>query len=129
MSIRPTQILAAIALAASFLTVPQVVCAQAASAAADVVASAPAAAAPAPIADATTSKETVDNPYGLGALWAQGDFVARGTLLILVIMSMGSWYILLTKLYESFKISNDARQARKDSDARRAEAHKADVRS
>jgi biopolymer transport protein ExbB len=118
MSIRPTQILAAIALAASFITVPQIVCAQAASAAAtaDAMASAPAAAAPAapaPIADATTSKETVDNPYGLGALWAQGDFVARGTLLILVIMSMGSWYILVTKLYESFKISGDARQARK----------------
>jgi len=59
------------------------------------------------------AKESVDNPYGLSALWEQGDFVARGTLIILVIMSMGSWYILLTKLYESFKISNDARQARK----------------
>ena len=69
--------------------------------------------APAPIADATTTKETVDNPYGLGALWAQGDFVSRGTLLILVIMSMGSWYILITKLYESLKISSQAREARK----------------
>ena len=62
---------------------------------------------------ATTSKETVDNPYGLAALWAQGDFVARGTLIILVIMSMGSWYILITKLYESLKISGEARAARK----------------
>jgi biopolymer transport protein ExbB len=69
-------------------------------------------AAPAPIADATTTKETVDNPYGLGALWAQGDFVARGTLLILVIMSMGSWYILLTKLWESLKISGQAKAAK-----------------
>src|ERR1043165_6988602 len=74
-------------------------------------ASAPAAA-PAPIATPTTAKETVDNPYGLGALWAQGDFVAKGTLIILVIMSMGSWYILITKLYESLKISGEARQAR-----------------
>ena len=70
-------------------------------------------AAPAPLADATTTRETVDNPYGLGALWAQGDFVARGTLLILVIMSMGSWYILITKLYESLKISSQAREARR----------------
>jgi len=69
--------------------------------------------APAPIADAITTKETVDNPYGLGALWAQGDFVARGTLFVLVIMSMGSWYILITKLYESFKIGNQAKDARK----------------
>ena len=73
-------------------------------------------------ADATTSaaamainnpgKGVVDNPYGLGALWAQGDFVARGTLIVLVIMSMGSWYILITKLYESFKIGSESRQAR-----------------
>src|SRR3990167_2900899 len=55
--------------------------------------------------EATTSKEVVDNPYGLAALWAQGDFVSKGTLIILVIMSMGSWYILITKLYESLKIS------------------------
>ena len=71
-----------------------------------------AAAAPAPVATPTTAKETVDNPYGLGALWAQGDFVAKGTLIILVIMSMGSWYILITKLYESLKISREAKQAR-----------------
>ena len=69
-------------------------------------------ASPAPLV-ATTSKESVDNPYGLSALWAQGDFVARGTLVILVIMSMGSWYILITKLYESLKIAGEARAARK----------------
>ncbi|MEO8279522.1 MAG: MotA/TolQ/ExbB proton channel family protein [Ideonella sp.] len=60
----------------------------------------------------TAVKESVDNPYGLGALWAQGDFVARGTLLILVIMSMGSWYILITKLWESLKIGSQAKSAR-----------------
>jgi biopolymer transport protein ExbB len=73
------------------------------------------AAAPAPVAPppvATTTKETVDNPYGLAALWAQGDFVAKGTLIILVIMSMGSWYILITKLYESLKIAGEARASR-----------------
>jgi len=70
------------------------------------------AAAPAPMA-ATTAKETVDNPYGLGALWEQGDFVARGTLIILVVMSMGSWYILITKLYESLKLSSEAKTAQR----------------
>ncbi|MBA4207943.1 MAG: biopolymer transporter ExbB [Parvibaculum sp.] len=40
------------------------------------------------------------NPYGLKALWDEGDFVSKGTLLVLVIMSMGSWYILFTKLFE-----------------------------
>jgi biopolymer transport protein ExbB len=82
-------------------------------AAADATASAaPMAAAPAPMA-AATSKETVDNPYGLSALWEQGDFVSRGTLIILVLMSMGSWYILITKLYESLKLSSEAKTAQR----------------
>ncbi len=72
------------------------------------------AAAPAPMTAApVTSKETVDNPYGLSALWEQGDFIARGTLIILVIMSMGSWYILVTKLYESLKLSSEAKGAQR----------------
>ncbi len=71
------------------------------------------AAAPAPMPTAITAKETVDNPYGLGALWEQGDWVARGTLLILVAMSMGSWYILITKLYESLKLSLEAKSAQR----------------
>lgn len=61
-----------------------------------------------------TEKVSVDNPYGLGALWAQGDFVAKGTLLILVIFSIGSWYILVTKLIESVKLSGQAKEARKN---------------
>jgi biopolymer transport protein ExbB len=70
------------------------------------------AAAPA-VPAATTTKESVDNPYGIKALWAQGDFVAKGTLCILFIMSLGSWYILITKLYESLKISGESKAARR----------------
>lgn len=44
------------------------------------------------------------NPYGLSALWEQGDAVAKGTLLILVIMSMGSWYVIFTKFTEQSKL-------------------------
>ena len=57
------------------------------------------------------SLETVDNPYGLDALWAQGDFVAKGTLIILFIMSMGSWYILISKLIEQRKLFAHAKEA------------------
>ena len=67
----------------------------------------------APMAGATTTKETVDNPYGLSALWEQGDWVSKGTLIILVLMSMGSWYILITKLYESVKLSSEAKTAQR----------------
>jgi biopolymer transport protein ExbB len=77
-------------------------------AAAPAAAPAPAAAeaAPAPAAGAHD-----DNPYGLGALWAQGDIVAKGTLLILVIMSMGSWFVIITKFFEQSKAAKFAAAA------------------
>jgi biopolymer transport protein ExbB len=69
---------------------------------------APNAAVTAPATDAHASE---DNPYGLGALWAQGDIVAKGTLLILVLMSMGSWYVIVTKLIEQSKNMRFAKAA------------------
>jgi biopolymer transport protein ExbB len=61
---------------------------------------------------AKKTMEVVDNPYGMSAIWAQGDFVARGTLIIMIIMSMGSWYIILTKLLEQRKLFADAKKVR-----------------
>ena len=61
--------------------------------------------------EVNTSIEKVANPYGLDALWKTGDFVAKGTLMILVIMSMGSWYIIVTKLFEQYKLFRHARAA------------------
>ena len=58
------------------------------------------------------TKETVDNPYGLGAILRQGDWVALGTLAILGIMSMGSWYILIVKLWEQYKLMREGRAVR-----------------
>jgi biopolymer transport protein ExbB len=57
------------------------------------------------------AEEVVDNPYGLSALWAQGDVVAKATLLILVLMSMGSWYVIFTKLAEQSRVMRFARTA------------------
>jgi len=64
-------------------------------------------------AAATRSTEVVENPYGLEALWKGGDYIAKATLLILVFMSMGSWYIIITKLYEQAKMGSQARAADK----------------
>ena len=74
---------------------------------------APAPAAKAPSAPGSVSKESVDNPYGLKAMWEHGDWVSKGVLFLLVIMSMGSWYILITKLWESMKLMRDAKAAKK----------------
>jgi biopolymer transport protein ExbB len=69
----------------------------------------PATPAPPPPAGAGPDHEVVANPYGLEALWSQGDFVSRGTLIILVIMSMGSWYIMFVKVYEQAKVFKQAK--------------------
>jgi biopolymer transport protein ExbB len=66
---------------------------------------------PAPPAIAAPAVEVIENPYGMEALWKQGDFVARGTLMILVIMSIGSWYIGVVKLFEQARVMKDAREA------------------
>ena len=90
---------ALLALAAFVTTAPTPALAQSsapvAEAAAPAVATAPV---------ATVAKEEVANPYGLDALWSQGDFVARGTLIIMIIMSMASWYVIFTKLFEQSKM-------------------------
>lgn len=73
----------------------------------------PAPAAPAPAAPGAskTTTDVIENPYGLEALWKGGDLVARITLGILVLMSAGSWYIIVTKLYEQAKMNRQARAA------------------
>ncbi len=55
--------------------------------------------------------ESVENPYGFEALWKGGDFVSKGTLIILFAMSMASWYVIVTKLYEQHKILSEAKDA------------------
>jgi biopolymer transport protein ExbB len=64
----------------------------------------------APPASPDVTTAVVSNPYGLGALWAAGDIVARATLVILVIMSMSSWYVLITKAFTQQKILREAKQ-------------------
>ena len=60
------------------------------------------------------SKEAVENPYGLEALWRTSDWIAKSVLLLLLIMSVASWYILVVKLLEQAKISRQAKAATKD---------------
>ena len=66
---------------------------------------------PAPPSIAAPAVEVIENPYGMEALWKQGDFVARGTLIILIIMSIGSWYIGVVKVIEQARVMKDAREA------------------
>ena len=71
--------------------------------------------------------EPVGNPYGLRAVWAQGDLIAKATLLILAIMSLLSWYFIIAKLLAQRSLNAQALAARRaiasaDSMRRRAES-------
>jgi len=54
-----------------------------------------------------------NNPYGIEQLWRQGDAVARGTLIILLIMSAVSWYIIFTKLWDQRRLKQGAKVVEK----------------
>ncbi|MGZ3184806.1 MAG: MotA/TolQ/ExbB proton channel family protein [Telluria sp.] len=74
-------------------------------------ASAPAAdaAAPAAPAEPAVKKEEVQNPYDIKAAWDSGP-VSKGTIIVLSIMSIGSWYIIITKLLDQMKIFKQSKE-------------------
>ncbi|WP_415513002.1 MotA/TolQ/ExbB proton channel family protein [Acetobacter papayae] len=94
-------------------------------------AAAPSAATPAPAADAPAAEPAPApvtpaviappeppaaaapeaNPYGLGALWSNGDVIARGVLLIMLLMSLGTWYIMITKFIEQARLFTAGKEA------------------
>jgi len=63
------------------------------------------------LAPALPAQVSVENPYSLTALWAGGDVIARGTIIILVIMSMATWYVLITKFVEQSVLLRQASEA------------------
>jgi biopolymer transport protein ExbB len=120
--LRPAALVAALTMAIAATLGPHPATAQtpgaAPAASPSSTSAAPVAAPPAPApagakAGSGKSAESIENPYGLEALWKGGDIVAKITLLILAIMSMGSWYIIITKVYEQYKMGKHARAADK----------------
>ncbi|MBY0236532.1 MAG: MotA/TolQ/ExbB proton channel family protein [Burkholderiaceae bacterium] len=110
---RISGLFAAIAFAATLAASPLAAHAQAADAAsAPVETAAPAAVDAAAPAAPVAKAEPAENPYGLKAMIDHGDAVSKGVLLLLVIMSMGSWYILITKLWDTQKLATEAKSVR-----------------
>ena len=63
--------------------------------------------------NAAADAVVVENPYGIEALWAEGGAVGRGTLIILLIMSAVSWYIIFTKLWDQRRLKAGAKVVEK----------------
>jgi biopolymer transport protein ExbB len=90
----------------------------------DANAAAPAAA-PAPDANANAAAPAADKPsaaaaaadqstpYGLGHIWATGSIVSRGILIVLAIMSLGTWYIFFTKWIDQQRILGQVKTVEK----------------
>ena len=66
---------------------------------------------PVATAKARPGADNEANPYGLASLWTQSDLVAKLVLLLLVIMSMGSWYVIVAKLIEQSRMGAQAKKA------------------
>lgn len=103
---RITGFLAAIAMVATLAVSPAQAQDQQPAASAPAAVEAPAAAAPAAAASAT------DNPYSLANIVAHGNVVDQVVLAILAIMSMGSWYILVVRLWDTSKLQSEAKEVR-----------------
>jgi biopolymer transport protein ExbB len=58
--------------------------------------------------------ENVENPFGLAALWAESGVVIKSTLVILIIMSLASWYVILTKLWDQRRIRKAYKEVEKN---------------
>jgi biopolymer transport protein ExbB len=52
------------------------------------------------------------NPYGLAALWAGSDIVARAVLVVMLLMSIASWYVIITRAFDQARMLRQARTAR-----------------
>jgi len=53
----------------------------------------------------------VENPYGIESMWAHSDFVIKGVLITLFIMSASTWYVMITKLVEQTLLMSKAKTA------------------
>jgi biopolymer transport protein ExbB len=87
-----------------------------ASAAPAAAPAAPDATAPAPAGDkpsAAAAAPDQSTPYGLGHIWATGSIVSRGILIVLAVMSLGTWYIFFTKWIDQQRILGQVKTVEK----------------
>ena len=72
-----------------------------------------AAATPAPANTAAISDAPIPNQYSLGHIWTDGTWISKAILVVLAIMSAGTWYIFFTKWIEQQRILGQATQVEK----------------
>jgi biopolymer transport protein ExbB len=54
-------------------------------------------------------QETAQNAFGFAHLWASGDLVSHTVAIILAIMSIASWYLILAKAWDWYRVRRAAK--------------------
>lgn len=54
-------------------------------------------------------QETAQNAFGFAHLWASGDLVSHTVAYILIAMSVASWYLILAKAWDWFRVRRAAK--------------------
>ena len=62
---------------------------------------------------ATQAIASVNNPYGLSGLWSRGGLIDRFVMILLLAMSLATWYVIFTKLWDQHRLKKSAREAEK----------------
>ncbi len=65
------------------------------------------------VVDAAAAAAPTSNPYGLEALVNHGDAVSHTVLFILALMSLISWYIIFTKIWDQYRLGKSAKVVEK----------------
>jgi biopolymer transport protein ExbB len=71
------------------------------------------AAAPAGDKAAGAAADAVPTQYSLGHIWTEGSWISKAILIVLAIMSAGTWYIFFTKWIEQQRILGQANAVEK----------------
>lgn len=59
---------------------------------------------------AAAAGKEIENPYGLQSMWAKSDMLSKFVLVVLVIMSLGTWYIGILKYLEQAKLFKQGKE-------------------
>ena len=66
-------------------------------------------AAPAGSAAAKVNAADTSTPYGLQHMWETGGWISRSILIVLIVMSAGTWYIFFMKFWEQSRMISQSR--------------------
>ena len=56
---------------------------------------------------------SVNNPYGIAGVWNNGTIIDKFVMVLLLLMSLATWFIILTKLWDQHRLKKAARETEK----------------